>query len=179
MSRMTKTTVSRLTGLGAALLCAGIVPAARAQAPAETDVMARAREIVAQIEDAYAEGCDLSLHGAPQRAELTERWLVAYSGVGPACDDAGAALQRDGTPANIAFFRRPSADEILPAIAKMRASVRRGYDCLIGFRDEPRFDEESNIWTMRYYTSGHQCDDAAAELERQGRELRVSFQRSR
>jgi hypothetical protein len=178
---MTKTAASRLTGIaaGAVLLCAGIVPVARAQTSAEAEVLARAREVVAKLEDAYAEGCDLSLHGSPQLDEITERWLIAYSGVGPACDDTGTALQREGMAVNIAFYRRPSAEEIMPAIARMRASVRRGFDCLIGFRDEPRFDDESSIWTVRYHASGHQCAEAAAELERQGRELRISFRRFR
>lgn len=64
-------------------------------------------------------------------------------------------------------------------MGRMRASVRKGFDCLISFKDEPRFDDVSNLWIVRFYTSGYQCDDAAAELEHQGRELGVSFQRFR
>ena len=58
-------------------------------------------------------------------------------------------------------------------------SVRKGFACLISFRGEPRFDDESSLWMVTYYTSGQQCNDAAEELERQGRELRVLFHRMR
>lgn len=149
---------------------------AAAQGPTADDVLQSATQIVATLETA---DCDLSLHGAPQRDELTERWLIAYSGVGPACDDTSAALQRLGNSAAIAFYRRPNAAEVKVLIGRMRAVVRRGFACLISFRGEPRFDDESGLWTMPYYTSGQQCTDAAEELERQGKELRVSFQRFR
>jgi len=150
---------------------------ASAQGPTSADVLRSATEIVAVLEDPAQ--CDFSLHGEPVRDELTERWLIAYSGVGPACDDASARLQRVGLEASIAFYRRPNADEVKALIGQMRASVRRGFDCVINFRGEPQFDDESSRWTVRYYTSGYQCTDASEELERQGRALRVSFQRIR
>jgi hypothetical protein len=155
----------------------GLASLADAQGPTSADVKQSATEIVAVLEDPAQ--CDLSLHGEPVLDELTERWLIAYSGVGPACDDASARLQRVGIEANIAFYRRPNADEVKALIGQMRASVRRGFDCVINFRGEPQFDDESSRWTVRYYTSGYQCMDAGEELERQGRALRVSFQRIR
>jgi len=50
---------------------------------------------------------------------------------------------------------------------------------MISFRGEPRFNDESSLWLVTYYTSGQQCSDAAEELERQGRELRVLVNRIR
>jgi hypothetical protein len=139
--------------------------------------MQSAREIVATLE--APERCNLVLHGTPQLDDLTQRWLVAYSGVGPACDEASAALQRAGLTAEIAFFRRPNSDEIRAEIGKIRTVVRRGFDCLIAFNGEPRFDDESSLWTVRYSTSGYQCSEAGEELERHGKALRVAFQRIR
>jgi hypothetical protein len=165
------------TCLLAAAVGTGLASLAGAQGPTADDVLQSATEIVAVLEDPAQ--CDLSLHGEPVRDELTERWLIAYSGVGPACDDASARLQRVGIEASIAFYRRPNDDEVKALIGQMRASVRRGFDCVINFRGEPQFDDESSRWTVRYYTSGYQCTDAGEELERQGRALRVSFQRIR
>jgi len=165
------------TRLLAAAVGTGLASLAGAQGPTADDVLRSATEIVAVLEDPAQ--CDFSLHGEPVRDELTERWLIAYSGVGPACDDASARLQRVGLEASIAFYRRPNADEVKALIGQMRASVRRGFDCVINFRGEPQFDDESSRWTVRYYTSGYQCADAGEELERQGRALRVSFQRIR
>ena len=161
----------------AAAVGTGLTSPVGAQGPTAADVLQSATEIVATIE--HPAQCDLSLHGAPVLDEPTELWLIAYSGIGPACDDTSARLQREGITANIAFYRRPNAVEIKALLGEMRASVRRGFDCLISFRGEPQFDDESSRWTVRYYTSGHQCTDAGEELERQGRELRVSFQRIR
>ena len=163
------------TGLLAASVGASLASLADAQGPTAADVLQSATEIVATLENPAE--CDISLHGEPLRDELTDRWLIAYSGVGPACDDASARLQRVGVEANIAFYRRPNSDEVKQLIGQMRASVRRGYDCLISFRGEPQFDDESSRWSVRYYTSGYQCTEAGEELERKGRELRVSFQR--
>jgi hypothetical protein len=160
-----------------AAVSGAIVSAADAQPPTAADVMSDAMAIVSDLEEPGA--CDISLHGEPRLDEVTKRWLVAYSGAGPACDDVGAELQRAGVPLDIAFFRRPNADELTPLINRMRASVRRGFDCRIAFQGDPRFEADSSVWTVRYYASGYQCDDAAEELERQGRELRVSFQRVR
>jgi hypothetical protein len=168
---------ARLTQVaGCAVAIGGSIATAAAQGPTPADVLQSATQIVAALETA---SCDLSLHGAPQLDELTERWLVAYSGAGPACENASVLLQREGLSASIAFYRRPNADEVKRLIGTIRASVRRGFDCVISFNGEPRFDDESSVWTVRYYTSGHQCDDAADELQRQGHELRVSFQRFR
>ena len=64
-------------------------------------------------------------------------------------------------------------------LGSMRASVRRGFPCLIVFNGEPRFDDESSLWTARYYASGEQCNDATGELERQGRAFRIAFWRIR
>lgn len=150
---------------------------ALAQTYTADEAMERATALAAEIERAGS--CDLSLHGTPQLDEMSERWLIAYSGTGSGCDGAGAALQRDGVQFDITFFRRPNADEVKALIARMRSSVRKGFACLISFRGEPRFNDESSVWSVRYYTSGQQCDDAAEELERQGRELRVLFQRLR
>ena len=165
------------TCLLAAAVGTSLASFAFAQGPTAADVLQSATEIAATLEGPGQ--CELSLHGAPVLDELSELWLVAYSGVGPACDDTGARLQREGIAANIAFYRRPNAVEVKALLGEMRASVRRGFDCLIAFRGEPQFDDESSRWTVRYYTSGHQCTDAADELERQGAELRVSFQRIR
>ena len=164
-----------LTGLVAAAAGSGVVSLAHAQGPTSADVLQSATEIVATLEDSGQ--CDISLHGEPVLDELTERWLVAYSGLGPACDDASARLQRVGIEANIAFYRRPNSAEVKLLIGQMRAAVRRGFDCLISFRGEPQFDDESSRWSVRYYTSGYQCTEAGEELERKGREFRVSFQR--
>ena len=159
----------------AAAVGASLASVAHAQGPTAADVLQSATEIVATLENPAQ--CDISLHGDPLLDDLTERWLIAYSGVGPACDDASAQLQRVGVEANIAFYRRPNSGEVKTLIGQMRASVRRGYDCLISFRGEPQFDDESSRWSVRYYTSGYQCTEAGEELERKGRELRVSFQR--
>jgi len=159
----------------AAAVGASLASVTHAQGPTAADVLQSATEIVATIENPAQ--CDISLHGDPLLDDLTERWLIAYSGVGPACDDASAQLQRVGVEANIAFYRRPNSGEVKTLIGQMRASVRRGYDCLISFRGEPQFDDESSRWSVRYYTSGYQCTEAGEELERKGRELRVSFQR--
>lgn len=169
----------RLTKLarGAAFASASIASVALAQTYTADEAMERATALAAELEQAGS--CDLSLHGTPELDNLSERWLIAYSGTGSGCDEAGAALQRDGVQFDITFFRRPNADEVTALIAKMRSSVRKGFACLISFRGEPRFDDESNLWMVLYYTSGQQCNDAAEELERQGRELRVFFHRLR
>jgi hypothetical protein len=104
---------------------------------------------------------------------------VAYSGVGPACDDLGAALQREGIADEISFYRRPNDDELMALIGRMRATVRQGYACQIAFKGEPQFDDETDLWNVRYYASGQQCEDASDELERQGKTLRVVFRRVR
>jgi len=163
--------------IAGAVTVGGAAQLAHAQAVDEAQALERARSLVAQVE--ATDGCDLALHGAPVLDDLTGRWLIAYSGVGAACDDAGAALQREGVQAQITFFRRPSPDEIMQVIGQMRASVRNGYPCLIVFNGEPRFDEDSNLWTVRYSASGQQCGDAGEELERQGKTLRVAFYRAR
>ena len=160
-----------------ALAGASIASLAGAQLLPADDAMTLALELVAKVEQ--NEGCDLSLHGAPRRDELTNRWLVAYSGVGPACDDLGAALQRVGLEAEISFYRRPNDDELMALIGRMRASVRQGYGCQIAFKGEPQFDDETDLWNVRYYASGQQCEDASDELERQGKTLRVAFRRVR
>ena len=139
--------------------------------------MTVARELVAKVEQ--AQGCDLSLLGAPRLDDLTGRWLVAYSGVGPACDDLGAALQREGSEAEISFYRRPNDDELMALIGRMRATVRQGYACQISFKGEPRFEDDADLWVVPYYASGQQCADAGDELERQGKTLRVAFRRVR
>jgi len=154
-----------------------IASLALAQVIPERDAMARALELVAKIEQ--TQGCDISLHGVPRLDELTSRWLVAYSGIGPACDDLGAALQREGIPADISFYRRPNEDELMALIGRMRASVRQGYPCQIAFKGEPQFDDATDLWNVRYYASGQQCEDASDELERQGKTLRVAFRRVR
>jgi hypothetical protein len=160
-----------------ALAGANIASLAGAQLLPADDAMTLALELVAKVEQ--NEGCDISLHGAPRRDDLTNRWLVAYSGVGPACDDRGAELQREGLPAEISFYRRPNDDELMVLIGQMRASVRQGYACQIAFKGEPELDEESDLWNVRYYASGQQCEDASDELERQGKTLRVVFRRVR
>jgi hypothetical protein len=148
-----------------------------AQAPAAAEVMDGALQLVATVEEAG--GCDISLHGAPQLDEVTGRWLVAYSGVGTACDDRGAVLQRQGIPAEITFFRRPNGDEVKVLINRIRASVRKGFACQIVFNGEPRFDDASALWTVRYYGSGEHCADASDALERQGTAFRIAFHRIR
>ena len=165
----------RWLAVGAALVSG--VSFSGAQTPAADDVRDGALQLVAAVEQAG--GCDISLHGAPRLDEVTGRWLVAYSGVGAACDDSGAALQRAGIPAEIAFFRRPNSDEVKGLINRIRASVRRGFACLIVFKGEPRFDEDSALWIVRYYGSGQHCGDASDVLERQGTELRIAFHRIR
>jgi hypothetical protein len=161
---------------GVAVVIGPLASFSGAQTPA-ADVMSGALQIVATVEEAG--GCDISLHGGPQLDEVTGRWLVAYSGVGAACDDSGAVLQRQGIPAEIAFFRRPNGDEVKVLINQIRASVRRGFACLLVFNGEPRFDEESALWIVRYYGSGPNCGDASDVLERQGTELRIAFHRVR
>jgi hypothetical protein len=162
----------------AAVVSGSVASFSDAQPPAAAEVMVGALQIVAELEK--TPGCDLSLHGEPRLDELTDRWLVAYSGVGAACDDVGAALQREGIPAEITFFRRPNSDEVKALIATMRATVRRGFSgCQIVFNGEPQFDDESALWAVRYYGSGRQCEDASEELERQGRAFRVAFRRIR
>lgn len=156
---------------------ASIASLSSAQTPAAVEVMQDALQIVTQLED--TEDCDISLLGTPRLDELTGRWLVAYSGVGAVCDDMGATLQQVGMPAEITFFRRPNGDEVKVLIGKMRASVRKGFPCLISLKGEPQFDEDSDLWTARYYASGEQCDDASGELERQGKAYRIAFRRIR
>jgi len=148
-----------------------------AQTPASADVTYRALELVAKLEQ--TERCDISLHGEPRLDEITGRWLVAYSGVGAGCDDTGAALQREGIPEEITFFRRPNSDEVKALIGQMQASVRKGFACLIVVKGEPQFDADSDLWNVRYYGSGTQCDDASGELERQGKAFRIAFRRVR
>ena len=160
-----------------ALAGVAIASLAGAQVLRADEAMTLAGELVAKIEQ--TQGCDLSLHGAPRLDESTNRWLVAYSGVGPACDDLGAALQRVGLEAEISFYRRPNDDEVMAQIGRMRASVRQGYACQIAFKGEPQFDDETDLWNVRYYASGEQCEDASDELERQGKTLRVAFRRVR
>lgn len=174
MKSLPRSTVDRF-GLLAAAVGVSVASLAAAQGPTTADVLQSATEIIGTLEDPAQ--CDLSLHGEPVLDELTDHWLIAYSGVGPACDDASARLQRVGIEANIAFYRRPNSDEVKLLIGQMRASVRRGFDCLISFRGDPQFNDESSRWSVRYYTSGYQCTEAGEELERKGRELRVSFQR--
>jgi hypothetical protein len=162
---------------GVAVVSASIVSLSSAQTPAADDVMNGALQIVAKLEE--TEGCDISLHGAPRRDEFSGHWLVGYSGVGALCDDRGAELQRAGVPAEITFFRRPNGDEVKLLIGQMRASIRRGFPCLIALRGEPQFDEEADLWVAPYYASGGECDDASGELERQGKAFRIAFRRFR
>lgn len=168
---------SRLIGIAAGAVLVSVASQASAQASAEADVLRGALQIVAELEQ--TPGCDLSLHGAPLRDELSGRWLIAYSGVGAACDDRGAALQREGAAAEITFFRRPNADEVKPLIGQMRAAVRRGFPCQISFNGEPEFDAEADLWVVRYYGSGEQCMEASAELESQGKAFKIAFYRVR
>ena len=168
---------SRWLMAGAGLAGVSIASLAGAPAPPEAGAVTLALELVAKVE--RTQGCDISLHGAPRLDDLTNRWLVAYSGVGPACDDLGAALQREGSAAEISFYRRPNDDELMALIGRMRASVRQGYACQISFKGEPQFDGDSDLWEVRYYASGQQCEDASDELERQGKTLRVAFRRVR
>jgi hypothetical protein len=155
---------------------AAIVGAASAQTP-EAEVMLSALQIVGTLEE--TPGCDISLHGTPRLDETTGRWLVGYSGVGAACDDRGEALQRAGVPAEITFFRRPNADEIVALIGTLRAAVRRGYPCQISFRGQPQFNADADLWAVGYYASGQECEGASAALERQGRAFGVGFYRTR
>ena len=168
---------NRWLAVGAAVVSGALASFAGAQTPAAADVMVRALQLVATVEQ--AQGCDISLHGSPLLDEVTGRWLVAYSGIGAGCDDTGAALQREGIPADITFFRRPNSDEVKVLINRIRASVRRGFACQIVVTGEPRFDDDSAVWTVRYYASGEHCADAGDVLERQGRELRIAFHRIR
>jgi len=161
----------------AAIASASITSLASAQTRDAADVMQGALQIVAKLEE--TEGCDISLHGTPRLDEATDRWLVAYSGVGAVCDDTGATLQQVGLPAEIAFFRRPNDDEVMVLIGRMRASVRRGFPCLIVLKGDPQFDEESDLWIARYHASGEQCADASEEFERQGKAFRIAFRRVR
>jgi hypothetical protein len=174
---MVAVSASRLIAIaaGAALISSSSLSSA--QTPPAVDVMYHALQIVAKIEE--TEGCDISLHGAPRLDEMTDRWLVGYSGVGARCDDVGAALQAQGVPAEITFFRRPNGDEVKALIGKMRASVRRGFPCLIVLKGEPQFDQDADLWAVRYYASGDECDNASGELERQGRALGIAFHRIR
>ena len=57
--------------------------------------------------------------------------------------------------------------------------MRRGFACLLVFNGEPRLDDESHLWIVRYYGSGEQCSEAGEELERQGSAFSISFQRIR
>ena len=155
----------------------GLATFCGAQTLTEADVADRAGVLVSTLEESG--GCDLSLHGAPRVDEITGRWFMAYSGVGAACDDMSAALQRAGLAMNVAFFRRPNAEELSALVGRMQSSVRRGFHCLIVSKGEPRFDADASVWLVRYYASGNQCEDATAELERQGRELGVLFVRVR
>ena len=154
-----------------------IAPWSGAQPPAAADVTYHAMQIVAEVEKTG--GCDISLHGTPQLDELGGRWLVGYSGVGAACDEIGATLQREGMTAEIAFFRRPNGDEVKALIGRMRASVRRGFPCLISFKGEPQFAADFDRWSVPYYASGEQCAEASEELERQGKSLGIAFLRTR
>jgi hypothetical protein len=161
---------------GAAVVSACIALPCSAQAPAD-DVMVHALQIVGELED--TQRCDISLHGTPRLDELTDRWLVAYSGVGPACDDMGAALQRAGMPAEITFFRRPNSDEVKALVGRLRATVRRGFPCQLSINGEPQFDADADLWIVRYYASGDECEAASAELVSQGKAYRIAFQRVR
>ena len=177
-SRATQPIAALMTiALAAVLGSVTVAPFSHAQTYTASEAMERATAIAAELEQAG--DCDLALHGSPQLDETSKRWLMAYSGTGSGCDDAGATLQREGAELEITFFRRPNADEVKALIARMRSSVRKGFGCLISFRGEPRFNDESSLWMVRYYTSGQQCEDAGEELERQGRELRVLFHRLR
>lgn len=172
-----KTATAVLARASVVAIVVSAPPLASAQTYTAPEALERATAIVAELEQ--ANDCDLTVHGYPQLDETTERWLIAYSGTGLGCDDAGAALQQAGADIDVTFFRRPNLDEVKALVARMRASVRKGFSCLIAFRGEPRFNDESTAWMVTYYTSGQQCDDAGEELERQGRELRVLFQRMR
>lgn len=163
---------------GVVAVSGSFAPKPRAQTSAADDVLYHALQIVAKLEE-ESPGCHLSLHGAPRHDETTDRWLVAYSGVGTACDDMGESLQRLGVPAEITFFRRPNADEVRTLASRMRTSVRKGFPCLLVFHGEPRFDEDEDLWVMRYSGSGHECAEAGEELERQGKALGVAFYRWR
>jgi hypothetical protein len=176
---MVAVSTSRLIAIvaGAAVVSGSLSSLSRAQTPAGGDVMYHALQIVAMIEE--TEGCDISLHGAPRLDELTDRWLVAYSGAGERCDDVGAALQAQGVPAEISFFRRPNGDEVKALIGRMRASVRRGFPCLIVLKGDPQFDQDADLWAARYYASGEECDNASGELERQGQAFGIAFRRIR
>ena len=107
-----------------ALAGASIASLAGAQLLPADDAMTLALELVAKVEQ--NEGCDISLHGAPRLDDLTNRWLVAYSGVGPTCDDLGAELQREGLPAEMSFYGRPNDEEVLAQFGSLSWSFRLG-----------------------------------------------------
>jgi len=169
---------SRAAAIAAGAAFASLASAPSAQSPdAADDVMRAALQIVGELE--RTAGCDFSLHGEPLLDEMTDRWLIAYSGIGAGCDDLGAALQERGVAAEITFFRRPNDEEVVALIGKMRAAVRRGFPCQISFKGEPAFDADSDLWDVQYYASGDQCDEASGTLERQGKAFRVAFRRIR
>jgi hypothetical protein len=86
----------RLTEIVAsAAVVSGITASSlHAQSLFAPEVLTSATELVAALE--APGGCDLSIHGEPRFDETTERWLIAYSGVGPDCDDTkcGPAARR-------------------------------------------------------------------------------------
>jgi hypothetical protein len=122
--------------------------------------------------------CRIVIHGDPRFDGFSGTWLVAYSASGAAdCDAAAAALQQEGEPRGVAFFRRPDRAQVEELISATRASVQAAYGCRISLVDEPRFDESSGTWSVDYLASGPGCDDAAEELGRRGNEQQIRFMR--
>ena len=146
-------------------------PAIPTQATSD-DIRARAEVLADEAERGVA--CDLAIHGEPQH-DSDGRWLVAYAAAGETCDGAVNALRERGAALDIVFFRRPNADEAVELINKIRRSVGGAFGCRISIRDDLRLDERTTWWSVSYVASGANCGDAAGELNRQGREVMISF----
>jgi hypothetical protein len=120
--------------------------------------------------------CSIKTRGTPRFDGFSNTWLVAYMAHGADCDEAGDALRRLGKDRSLVFFRRPDSEQVRVLIASIRASVAPAFHCPITLQGEPRFDEGSGYWSVRFAASGPGCGDAAIELSRLGADYQIQFQ---
>lgn len=120
--------------------------------------------------------CEISvLQDEPSFDSSARRWLAHYAAAGRECDDAAERLHHQGLANDILFSRRPTLDQLMTIIRPMIRSVESAFLCRITVQGTPDINRVSGRWSVTYLASGDGCDDAAAELQRQGRPLQISF----
>jgi hypothetical protein len=123
-----------------------------------------------------ATGCEIVLLDKPDFDDSSGKWLVAYSASGEGCDRAPKLLLDSGEQVHILFYRKPTLGQVNALAARMIRSVESAFVCSIATRGT-RFIETTKRWQIALIVSGHDCDAALHELDRQAEPLEISFSR--